>query len=75
MKKRPLSTQVEEWLLEEMRAAVVQLAGPPERLTIVELIARGISYELWRLSKKHNEGRPFTAYRGYQPKTGPRAKA
>ena len=75
MSKRPLSTQIEERLLKEMRAAVVQLAGPPEYLTISEIVARGVERVLDYLATKHNGGHAFRAPRGRTPKTGPRAKA
>lgn len=46
-------------LVEEARAAVFALAGPPERLTLAGLVERALRAELDRLERKHNRGEPF----------------
>jgi hypothetical protein len=48
-----------ESLVDEARAAVVALAGPPARLTLAALVEKALRVELDRLEKAHNGGRPF----------------
>lgn len=48
-------------LVDEARAAVFALAGPPERLTLAGLVERALRAELDRLERKHNGGEPFEA--------------
>jgi hypothetical protein len=58
-------------LLDAARAAVVQLSGPPVRLTLAQLAQNAIRAEVQRLQHEHNEGRPFpkpeAALRGGRP--------
>lgn len=51
--------QIETELLEEARDAVVLLSGPPERLTLADLVENALRRELDRLRKKHTDGEPF----------------
>lgn len=46
-------------LADEARAAVVALAGPPERLTLASLTENALRRELERLKKAHTNGKPF----------------
>ena len=45
-------------LVNEARAAVVALSGPPMRLTLTALVEKALRVELTRLQKAHG-GRPF----------------
>jgi hypothetical protein len=46
-------------LVEDLRDAVVYLAGPPERLTLAALAEHALRRELDRLRAKHTGGKPF----------------
>jgi len=46
-------------LADAARAAVVALAGPPERLTLARLAENAVRRELERLQKAHTGGKPF----------------
>ncbi len=48
-----------EDLSEELRDAVVYLAGPPERMTLAALAEHALRRELERLRAKHRGGKPF----------------
>ncbi len=48
-----------EDLSEELRDAVVYLAGPPERMTLAALAEHALRHELERLRSKHRGGKPF----------------
>ena len=65
-KSKPASTKKErvafylsEDLADEIRNAVVQLSGPPLRLTMTELAEMAFQKELERLKAEHNGGKPF----------------
>jgi hypothetical protein len=42
-------------LLEHIRKAVVQLSGPPERLTLTDFVERTFRAEVARLEREHNK--------------------
>jgi hypothetical protein len=46
-------------LTDQVRDAVVFLAGPPEHLTMAAFVENAMRHELERLKKKHNKGKPF----------------
>jgi hypothetical protein len=46
-------------LVEEARNAVVQLSGPPVRLTLAALAEKALRRELGRLKRAHNRGQDF----------------
>jgi hypothetical protein len=46
-------------LFAQIQAAVVQLAGPPEELTMTAFFERAALAELARLQRKHRKGKPF----------------
>jgi post-segregation antitoxin (ccd killing protein) len=46
-------------LFEEARDAVVQLSGPPVRLTLAALAETALRRELDRLKRAHNQGEAF----------------
>lgn len=61
-------------LVERARNAADFLSGPPERLTLSGLVARGLETEIAKLSRKHHGGDPFPKRagelrRGSRPKT------
>jgi len=58
-KKARATFHLPKELMEECRAAVVHLAGPPVRLTLAAMAEDALRKELERLKKKHNEGEPF----------------
>ena len=64
VKKTRATFHITEELFEEARDAAVQLAGPPARLTLSEIVENGIRAELERLKKKYNEGKPFDKREG-----------
>jgi hypothetical protein len=51
-------------LFEEARNAVVQLSGPPVRLTLAALAEKALRRELARLKRAYNDGRDFPRRRG-----------
>jgi hypothetical protein len=53
-----------EALFEEARDAVVQLSGPPVRLTLAGLAETALRRELDRLKKLHNGGKDFPRRKG-----------
>jgi hypothetical protein len=64
--RKPVSTKKErvafylsEELADAIRNAVVQLSGPPLRLTMTELAEMAFQKELERLKAEHNDGKPF----------------
>ena len=57
-------------LIEEIKNAVVQLSGPPEFLNLSRLAEDAIRNELERLTKEHNEGKPFAPRGDRSPKLG-----
>lgn len=63
-RKTRATFHIPEELFEEARDAAVQLAGPPARLTLSEIVENGIRAELERLKKKYNEGKPFDKREG-----------
>jgi hypothetical protein len=46
-------------LYDQIRSAVVHLAGPPESLTVTAFLERAEEAELSRLRRKHRDGKPF----------------
>ena len=46
-------------LTDQVRDAVVFLAGHPEHLTMAAFVENAMRHELERLKKKHNKGKPF----------------
>jgi hypothetical protein len=46
-------------LFEEARNAVVQLSGPPVRMTLAALAERALRRELERLKRAYNAGKDF----------------
>lgn len=46
-------------LVERLARTAFHLGGPPEVLRQVDVIERGIEYELARLERKYNGGRPY----------------
>lgn len=48
-----------EDLVEGLRDAALHLAGPPEYLTLSNLVENALRSELERLRKKRNKGKPF----------------
>jgi len=46
-------------LVENLRNAAMHLAGPPEYLTLSDIVENALNKELERLQKKHNESKPF----------------
>ncbi len=60
-KKAALSTQIDARVLAEVRAAVVTLSGPPDRLTIASLIEDALVRQLQRLRRQRNNSKPFKA--------------
>jgi hypothetical protein len=57
--KGRVTAGVDADVLERARNAVWQLAGPPEHLTMAELVEQAIRREVERLEAKHNGGAPF----------------
>jgi hypothetical protein len=53
-KRARATIHVSEALLEEAKDAVVHLSGPPDRLTLAELMENALRREVERLRKKHN---------------------
>ena len=51
-------------LFEEARNAVVQLSGPPVRLTLAALAEKALRRELDRLKRAYNDGKEFPRRRG-----------
>lgn len=51
-------------LFEEARNAVVQLSGPPVRLTLAALAEKALRRELDRLKRAYNDGQDFPRRRG-----------
>ena len=58
-KKERVAFYLSEELADAIRNAVVQLSGPPLRLTMTELAEMAFQKELERLKAEHNEGKPF----------------
>ena len=58
-KRRPTTFQVRDDLVDQVRDAVVFLAGDPEYLNMAEFVENAITRELERLKRKHRNGEPF----------------
>ena len=56
-------------LVESARDCVVQLAGPPEQLTLSALVESALRKEIARLQRKHNEDKTFPR-RNSEPRSG-----
>ena len=56
--------------VEEVRAAVVALSGPPHLLTLSSFTAEAFRRELDRLQKTANRGRPFPPLAGRRLRRG-----
>lgn len=65
--KRIQSVDVDWRLVEEVRDAVVYLAGTADRTTITGLVRHAIRRELGRLRRKHLDGEPFPPRRHDPP--------
>jgi hypothetical protein len=64
---------VSDALYGQIRSAVVNLAGPPEFLTMTAFLERAALAELTRLHRKHHGGKPFAALpEGKGPRPGAR---
>jgi hypothetical protein len=64
---------VSDALYGQIRSAVVNLAGPPEFLTMTAFFERAAQAELGRLHRKHHNGRPFPSLpEGMRPRPGAR---
>ena len=48
-------------LTNQVRDAVVFLAGPPEHLTMAAFVESAMRHELERLKRKYSKGKPFPA--------------
>jgi centromere-binding protein ParB len=57
--KGRVTADVDADVLDRARNAVWQLTGPPERLTMAELVEQAVRREVERLEAKHNDGVPF----------------
>ncbi len=53
-----------EALLDELRATVVALSGPPDRLTLARVAEDALRRELQRLTRTKNQGKPFPRFAG-----------
>ncbi len=53
-----------EALLDELRATVVALSGPPDRLTLARVAEDALRRELQRLTRTKNQGKPFPRFVG-----------
>ena len=58
-KKERVAFYLSEELADAIRNAVVQLSGPPLRLTMTELAEMAFQKELERLKAEYNDGKPF----------------
>jgi hypothetical protein len=64
---------VSDALYGQIRSAVVNLAGPPEHLTMTAFFERAAQRELGRLHRKHHNGKPFPSLPdGMRPRPGAR---
>ena len=64
---------VSDALYGQIRSTVVNLAGPPEFLTMTAFFERAAQAELGRLHRKHHSGKAFAALpEGTRPRPGAR---
>ena len=57
--KERVTSYLRPALARRLRNTVGALSGPPEHLTVAEVLARALEAELTRLERKHNGGEPF----------------
>ena len=57
--KERFTVHLDVELVDRVRNAVYWLSGPPERLTISELVDKALRVQLKKLERKHNKGEPF----------------
>jgi hypothetical protein len=68
-RKARVSFQISAELLDELRDVVVELSGPPDRLTLTELAEGALRREVDRLKRVHRAGKRF-AKRGQELRGG-----
>ena len=63
-KKVRATFHLPEALVDELRATVVALSGPPNRLTLAQLAENAFGREIQRLKRMKNQGNAFPRFTG-----------